>query len=196
VRGTGFVGVAGYSATGVGVTADSDAPFDPRKELVPALRASSAHSTAIVGITDAAAGEIIPAVRGYSNHTTGVLGDGGENGVYGLSVGGVAVRAWSGLGTGVWASCHPLEEGLAVKTEGHVEFRHISGVATIPAGKTSITITPRVGVRATSFVLLTPRTNLGPRALWYVTDRIRSRLTIKISSPRTSPTRIGWLLLN
>jgi hypothetical protein len=67
-------------------------------------------------------------------------------------------------------------------------------VATINAGSTSKTITPGVDINTGSFVLLTPKANLGGRALWFTTDGPNERFTIHISSPRGSSTKIAWLL--
>jgi hypothetical protein len=68
-------------------------------------------------------------------------------------------------------------------------------MATIPVGKTSVTVHPEVKVVPAAFVLLTPTTNLGTRALWYTSKPAADTITIHISSARTSATKIAWLLL-
>lgn len=118
--------------------------------------------------------------RSASSH--GVHGAGAV-GVYGESSTGIAVQGIS-------------SNGYAIKGSGRVRFDKISGVATIPAGSTSVTVTPGVDVVSTSFVLLTPKSNLGStRSLYYSTDATNNRFTIRLSSSRTSSTVVAWLLL-
>jgi hypothetical protein len=120
---------------------------------------------------------------------TGVLGFASNNvgtswGVYGesFSPSGVGVVAWNGTG------------GLAFRSQGRAKFS-TSGVASIPAGSTSKTINPGVNVTSKSFVLLTPKTNIGTRALWFSTNPSTDRFTIRMNSARSSSTRVAWLLL-
>jgi hypothetical protein len=46
-----------------------------------------------------------------------------------------------------------------------------------------------------SFVLLTPMANIGSRALWFTTSTSADSITIRLSSSRSSSTKIAWLLL-
>jgi hypothetical protein len=118
-------------------------------------------------------------VLGVANSTTGT-----SWGVYGESnsPAGVGVVALNGTG------------GLAFRSVGRARFT-TSGVATITAGSTSKTIDPGVNVTSSSFVLLTPKTNIGSRSLWFTTNTSNDRFTIHISSTRASTTRVAWLLL-
>lgn len=120
---------------------------------------------------------------------TGVLGianaiNGSSWGVYGEanSPGGIGVVAYN------------QDNGLAFRAVGRAQFT-TSGVASIPAGSTSKTIDPGVNVTSASFVLLTPKTNIGSRALWFTTSTQNDRFTIRMSSARSSTTRVAWLLL-
>jgi hypothetical protein len=70
----------------------------------------------------------------------------------------------------------------------------MSGVAIIAAARSSVTV-QSVDVVQASFVLLTPRTNLRGRDLWYTTDPEANAFTIHMSEPRSNPTPVGWLLL-
>ena len=85
--------------------------------------------------------------------------------------------------------------GYALRTSGRIRADKVSGVATIEAGNVNITVTPGVDVTASSFVLLTPKANLGGRDLWFTTDATSNRFTIRISSARTSSTPVAWLLV-
>ena len=119
---------------------------------------------------------------------TGVLGTanaltGSSWGVYGEanSAGGIGVVAWN-------------NEGIALRAQGRARFS-TSGVATITAGSTLKMIHPGVNILTSSFVLLTPKTNIGSRALWFTTSVLNDTFTIHISSPRSTATKIAWLLL-
>lgn len=125
--------------------------------------------------------------------------------LYANSQSDIAIQAVSGQGTGIdvftgeGTSIHvfsDLAHGIDVE-RGRVRFKQVSGVATIPAGASSVTLSPGVGIVRASFVLLTPRAYLGGRDLWYTTDPAADTFTIHLSSP--SPSRNGfpvaWLLL-
>jgi hypothetical protein len=113
-------------------------------------------------------------------------------GVRGLSVASSGVYGSSSSGIGVQAVA---TSGLALKARGRVRFS-TSGVATIPAGSTRKTVSPSVSVSPGSFVLLTPKANIGARALWFTTNPRLDRFTIHMSAPRRSGgTRVAWLLL-
>ena len=84
--------------------------------------------------------------------------------------------------------------GLALQAAGRAKFS-TSGVASIPSGSTSLLVSPGVNVTASSFVLLTPKTNIGARALWFTTDPAADTFTIRMSAAKTSTTRVAWLLL-
>ena len=101
-------------------------------------------------------------------------------------------------GTRLYAVSSGFDEplyGIAIRSAGRLLFDEVSGIARIPAGLTTKTVRLESDVKSTSFVLLTPRTNIGTRALWYVTDPSNDRITIKISSPRAVTTSICWLFL-
>ena len=114
-------------------------------------------------------------------------------GVAGLSVASTGVFGSSSSGVGVQCTA---TTGLALRARGRVRFS-TSGVATIRAGSSSKTVTPGVPVTRGSFVLLTPKVNIGSRALWFTTNLRADRFTIHMSSPRrSSGTRVAWLLLD
>jgi hypothetical protein len=112
------------------------------------------------------------AVSGVTYGVQGLCSSPSGAGVYGVNYGG----------------------GLALKTAGRAKFS-TSGMATITAGSTSKTISPGVNVTASSFVLLTPKTNIGSRALWFTTDASGNKFSIHMSSSRSSGTNVAWLLL-
>lgn len=122
--------------------------------------------------------------------------------LFALSNSGIGVNAISNFSSGVYAvgkpaiTADPSGEGYAIVGKGRVRLERISGVAVIPAGRSSVRITPGVNLNTASFVLLTPRSNLKGRDLWYRTDPPNERFTIYLSSPRSVATRISWLLLD
>jgi hypothetical protein len=125
----------------------------------------------------------------------GVYGYAGQDsaarGVYGRSTSGQGVRGQATSGSGVYATA---TTGYALRTSGRVRVDKASGVATIAATKTSVTLTPGLDVTTSSFVLLTPKADLGTRRLWYTTDATNNRFTIRVSSAATVDHQIGWLL--
>jgi len=76
-----------------------------------------------------------------------------------------------------------------------VKFEKVSGVATIPAGSTGVTVSPNVNVTSGSFVLLTPKANIGSRGLWFTTNASADTFRIHMSSTRSANTKVAWLLL-
>jgi hypothetical protein len=86
-------------------------------------------------------------------------------------------------------------DGYAFRSESRMQVWS-SGVATIPATKTTVTLNPLTMVSSLSFVLLTPMANLGGRSLWFTLDSVTNRLTIRMSSKRTSPTKVAWLMFD
>ena len=88
------------------------------------------------------------------------------------------------------------EDRYALHTQaGRVRFAQISGVATIKKGTKSKTVDPGMDINAKTYVLLTPTVNLGSRALWYTKNQKSNKITIRMSSARSRPTRIAWLAL-
>ncbi len=85
--------------------------------------------------------------------------------------------------------------GVALETHGRVKFQGVSGIAKIPVGKTSLRISPGVPILAESFVLLTPRSDLGRRRWWVQIDARADTFTIHISSTAITDIRISWLLV-
>jgi hypothetical protein len=126
----------------------------------------------------------------------GVLGHAAQDnsaiGVFGQSDPGTGVRGQATSGVGVYATAG---SGYALRTNGRLKADKVSGVATITAGNISKTITPGVNVTDGSFVLLTPKVKLGGRDLWFTTDAANNKVTIRMSSSRSSGTKVAWLLL-
>ena len=129
---------------------------------------------------------------------TGVSGyaaqDSLATGVLGRTTVGRGVRGEATSGIAVQGAASS-QSGYAFRGSGRVRFDKVSGVATIAANATSVTITPGVDLNADSFVLLTPKANIGTRSLYFSTDATNNKFTIRISSSRTSSTPVAWLLL-
>jgi hypothetical protein len=111
------------------------------------------------------------------------------------------VGAANNNGTGLWGSSPggsgvkaTTTSGYALQTLGRLNIG-TSGIATIPGGATSFTVSPGVDITTASFVLLTARSNLGGRDLWVVMDESANTFRIRMSSSRAGATKVGWLLL-
>jgi hypothetical protein len=167
---------------------------------VTATSASGGYG--IAGVTNATGGGWA-AIRGDANgggNTYGVQGiaagtTGETDGVRGTtaSPAGNGVHGSSATGTGVLAESNS-GTATALRVAGRAKFS-TSGVATISAGTTSKTVTPNVNVTSGSFVLLTPKTNIGSRALWFTTNPSGDTFRVHMSSTRSTGTRVAWLLL-
>ena len=168
--GIGVLGEASASlGTGIGVWGNSSGP----------------GGRAVVGESFASNGETI-GVDGkvFSDGGIGVRGTAEDAGI------GVRGDAPFGIGlSGVSAN------GFALRTDGRVKLDKVSGVATIPAGSDRVVVTPGLDVTNSSFVLLTPKANLGTRALWYATNPTGNTFTVRMSSARAKATKVAWLLI-
>lgn len=184
----------------------------------------STHNAGVVGKTASATLGLHgpPAgVEGYANVTepghfgTAVRGENLKTGAYGgLGDGGMGVSGYSGSdsGIGVYGMGNPAVygesnpktgtalyaegyQGYGLEVQGRAKFPKVSGVAIIAANAASITVNPGVPVGGNAFVLVTPQANIGQRTLWCTTSPAADTFTIHISTPRTSQTRIGYLML-
>jgi hypothetical protein len=177
-------GVQGRGLAGMGVYGQSSASGDPA--------VGGWHPT-YTGVTGRSGdGEDIGA-----RQKTGVYGHcetAGGSGIHGYVWDGRGVFGEATTGVGVYGLANQ-PAGMAFRGSGRVRLDKVSGVATIKAETTSVTITPNVKVVSGSFVLLTPKANLGTRALWFTTNPTGNSFTIRMSASRTKATKVAWLLL-
>ena len=185
--GAGY-GVAGDSVSLIGVSGTSDATNHPAT-----VGKSQGNSTGVQGFSGGVS-STLPAAKAK----TGVYGeatqDSSSRGVFGVSTTGHGVRGEATTGGAVVGVANNIA-GYAFLGSGRVRFNKVSGVATIAAGATSVTVTPGTDVTADSFLLLTAKTNIGTRSLYFTTDTTNNRFTIKLSSSASVTTSIAWLLL-
>ena len=174
ILGRGDAGVVGESTSGKGVSGVTNSKYAPA-----ILGSSGGGNTGVYGYSGVLYTE--PAAPAK----TGVYGyaaqDADARGVHGQSKAGRGVYGQATSGVGVYGSA---TTGYALRTSGRLKVDKASGVATIPATKTSITVTPGIDVTSTSFVLLTPKADLGSRRLWYTTSPTANTITIKVSTRR------------
>jgi hypothetical protein len=169
------------SSSGPGVAGAWSNDVEPARPGLPVPK-----ETGVYGVASGLEGSPLPG-------GTGVHGFAPEGrGVFGRSTTGQGVRGASVSGT---AGAFESTAGYALSTAGRVRFTKVSGVAALAAGTSSKTVTPGVDLTTASFVLLTPRGNLGGRGLWYTVDHSANRFTIRVSSPVTTSVGIGWLVL-
>jgi hypothetical protein len=186
--GAGAIGVHGTSQNGVGMLGKSRAAAQPG-----VIGWSGANSTGIQGISNAnEANPPTPKAK------TGVFGqatqDSSSRGVFGVSTSGNGVRGESTTGGAVVGVANNTA-GYAFLGSGRVRFNKVSGLATIAAGATSVTVTPGTDLTSESFVLLTAKTNIGTRSLYFTTDPTNNRFTIRLSASPSVSTVVAWLLL-
>jgi hypothetical protein len=178
------IGVHGSSSSHIGVQAQSNSTDKPA-----AASQSNGNSTGLLGHSGTG---LLPAAKAK----TGVYGeatqDNASRGVWGHSTAGQGVRGQATSGVGLFGTA---SSGFALRANGRIKADKVSGVATIPAGSTGVAISPGVNVTSGSFVLLTPKANIGSRALWFTTNTTNNTITIRMSSSRSSGTKVAWLLL-
>jgi hypothetical protein len=189
------IGVLGESTAESGVFATTDASDHPAS-----LGLSLNNSTGVLGHSSDGSGQA-PGSRaktgvfGYAAQDADSRGVVGEtpagHAIHGASANGVAIYGTTDAGTGLYGES---PSGWALHASGRIKFS-LSGVALIAAGSTSKTITPGVNITSGTFVLLTPQSNVGSRALWFTTDVSNDRFTIRMSSARSWGTRVAWLLV-
>jgi hypothetical protein len=174
--GAGLVGRAVHttgSTTGVLGEVESGGGFG----VMGACWSDNGRAVGVYGVTSSMEGTgVHGAAVHYKGTNVGVLGES-------LSRSGIGVHARATKTTGV-----------ALQAAGRVKFS-TSGVASIPAGASRVTVTPGVAITPTAFVLLTPKVNLGGRDLWFTTNVTTDKLTIRISSARSTTTPIAWMLV-
>jgi hypothetical protein len=191
-RGTDMA-LEGFSASGNGVVGTSFSGYGVRAEVGSfGKSAVLGRATASTGILGYSGPEAFPAAK----PKTGVYGhatqDAGSRGVWGRSSAGQGVRGQASSGVGLYGTA---SSGFALRTSGRLKADKVSGVATIPAGSTGVTVTPNVNVTGGSFVLLTPKANIGSRSLWFTTNSTVNTFRIRMGSSRSSNTKVAWLLL-
>jgi hypothetical protein len=156
--------------------------------------ASAGYQKAGVLGTGALLGDdVAVGVWGASHGNAGVLGESVTSaGVAGLTESDAGVYGQAETGAGVFGRS---TSGFAFHGDGRLRFERVTGVATIAAGSRTVTVDPGVNIVASSFVLLSPKANIGSRGLWFTTDPAGNRFTIRMSSSRGSPTPVAWMLV-
>ncbi|HSM18548.1 MAG TPA: hypothetical protein VK845_16290 [Gemmatimonadales bacterium] len=178
------IGVWGTSAHGNGVVGQSSSLSD----MAGVVGISGGTSTGVLGTSGGSvAAKPKTGVYGYANQ------DAGSRGVFGRSPKGHGLHGETGNGAAVFGKAN--QYGHALRTRGRIKAEQVSGVATIPAGSTGVTVSPPVNVTSGSFVLLTPKANIGSRGLWFTTNASADTFRIRMSSSRSSNTKVAWLLL-
>jgi hypothetical protein len=203
---TSSIGVGGFSSASMGVHGLSEASHGVMgsSDSRAGVRGNSNDFIGVYGTT------IAPdrsAVAGQSqNEGTGVFGYSGESGddlpsaepktgVLGQADQDADSRGvWGRSDSGVGVYAQGAATGWALEAAGRAKFS-TSGVATIASGLASVTVAPNVDITSESFVLLSAKSNLGGRQLWFTTDAAADTFTIHMSSARSKNTRVAWLLL-
>jgi hypothetical protein len=177
-------GVAGNSLSGTGVSGT--------------ITGNSSGMSGVYG--EDASGGGGAGVQGVSYRGTGVLGTvsgdtAGVRAVYGVDQtsqgGSYAVVGTSALGVGVYAES---ASATALQVEGVATFSR-SGVASVAAGKTSITVSD-VTLSLSSMVLVTPQGRAaGVSVEGVVTNPRESSFKIYLTAAPTAELDVAWLVL-
>lgn len=198
--------IGAVTATGLALATDDGSPILVGSQLSDVTTLTSlANSTNDTDLFYASSAGDGTAISGSSGSGVGVHGESASGvGVEAFSASATAVSATSTSGTGIVGStatgiallaAASDPKGKALVINGRIRVDGVSGVAIIPAGTASITFTPGVDLVNSSFVLLTPKANIGARALWFSTNTIANTITIHMSPSRPKRTNVAWLLL-
>jgi hypothetical protein len=177
-------GVRGDGASGHGVYG-----YSTSLATAATLGWSDGGTTGIEGYSGPSPVPVPPTKTGVYGYATQ---DANARGVYGRSTAGRGVYGQATSGTGVYGYA---TSGYALRSYGRIKFDKASGVATILSGNTVVLVSPGLDVTTASFVLLTPKGDLGSRRLWYTTDTSANTVTIRVSSAVASDLKVGWLLV-
>ena len=208
VRGSSFsdAGVRGESMEGVGVAGHSAAAGNP------AILGTSEGSTGVKGYSGDGGDEpsALPrtGVYGYSAINTAAAGVVGQTtlgrgvagiattgtGAMGSAKSGIGTRGYAANGTALYGSTSNPKLGIALRTIGRVRFDKSVGVATVPSGATSITVTPGIDLSATSAVVATlqgPPTS--PAVVRSVAvNATTNKFTIYFTAPVGAGVKVAW----
>lgn len=187
--GAGGTGVVGFSSSGTGDGIGViGVAFSPEGVGVAG---SSTSAIGVMGLsTDSGLAPVHPpktAIYGYGHH------DATSRGVHGHSPQGRGVFGQSESGSGGFFSA---TTGIALRTSGRLRFEKASGTATIASATNSVEVTPGLNLGSGTFVLLSPRGNLGGRDLWHSVDAAADTFTIHTSSNVAADLVVGWLVVN
>lgn len=154
------------------------------------LNGQSTSGQGVHGSSSTSAG-----VAGVSDSGTGVHGQStSSRGVYGQSTSGPGVEASGAVG--LKAESTDATSGYAIESSaGRVKLAGISGVATIPGGSTSLSLTPSVEIGNSTLVLVSPLENLSGNALWYTRDNDNQEIVFHLASSRSNDTKVSYLIL-
>jgi hypothetical protein len=128
----------------------------------------------------------------YANGRAGVTANGTIYAVYGATQDGEGVRGISTTGVGVHAESGG--PGTALQVTGPATFSQ-SGVATVPAGKTEVTVQAS-GLKTGSFVLATMQDLGAIGTVKAAADPAAGIVTIRLSKRVSVATRVAWLVLS
>jgi len=184
----GSTAVSGDSTDGVGVQGGSHGGVG--------VRGNSQFNVAVQGGN---VSETEPAIQGWAqNGQTGVMGRSTAFDEFDpiaspahVGVFGVADRPG---GRGVLARSR---DGRAIQANGRVRFS-TSGVATIPAGASEVTVTPAFRVVGSAKVLATQQGNAGsPATLRFVAiDLAANAFTVHMTEAVATSTPVAWFVLD
>jgi hypothetical protein len=209
VRGSsqGKFGVIGVNGIGnsvgvVGASGHNDTPTDWwAATAVVGFTKNVANQRGVLGQTidgTGVHGHVGDGVPAAPVQKAGVYGrcdlDAASYGVFGYSAAGTGSRGSTGSGTGVLGVA-TTAAGFGLRSIGRLSFQKASGVATIAAGTSSVTVTPGTDVVASTFVIVTPQGNPGGRQAWATTDATANTITIYVSSAVAANLKVAWLAL-
>lgn len=133
-------------------------------------------------------------VVGASTWGTGVAGY-GRRGVSAFGSTEAGIYASSTTGPGVHAVGNDTQGGFALLTDGRLRFRNYSGRATVPVGERKVTFYPGVPLWPGMSAIATVNGSSAVSVERVAIDRPNDQLTVFLTKPAPTTTKVAWLLL-
>lgn len=115
-------------------------------------------------------------------------------GVYGQATNGRGLYGYATSGSAIYGTA---TTGLALQTSGRIRFEKSAGVATIGAGKSTLTIKPGIPLTTSSAIVATLNGNAGTASVRRVSvDITADTFTVVLTASATSAARIAWFIVS
>ena len=194
-------GVRGIASSVTGATVGVEGHVGST-EGVGVLGLNEAGGLGVLGIS--APDETLPilpantGIYGYAAKdasSRGILGESTTGrGVSGKATSGSGIRGFATTGVALYGSTGGLKSGVALETVGKVKFGSSVGLATVPMGQSSVTVTPGIDVTATTAVVATLQGSAGGTTTVHrvVIDPGADTFTIHLTANATSAVGVAW----
>jgi hypothetical protein len=200
------IGVSGTSTTGTGVSGSSGSSsgvhaYSNATAKPAGIGWSGGENTGLMGYSGSGSPPASPAktgVHGYADlgaDSRGVHGEATDGrGVFGQATTGQGVRGAATTGTALLGTTSDPTQGLALRTVGRVRFDNSVGIATIGAGKRSVSVTPGIDLTSSAAVVATLQGDPGGSITVQrvAVDAAADTFRIYLTAAAKSSVKVAW----